>query len=432
MPQSGYGATGDRNIKITYDDVKVVLDGKLANIRDEEGKNIEPFFYNGTLFLPVRPLAKLFGASVSYDSKSRTEYITSGKGDVSNIFHTYDKSSYVPAVKVLELAEFKRTGDTGETISFTLNGKIDVKIDFDAELIYKNDLVYNIADKYDIVDGVIYIDSTLLGSVVNKIVTSDGGDIKLSPIKYTAHAWTDISDGLVAHAAGSIAVKYSDRTDYIIETNSFEAFRTSYANGYRVFEIDLNLTSDGKLAAVHDWTRYERVMSLSEYMKHKIKGVYSTMDLERILTMMNYCEDIFMITDTKSFEYTDEQIKVQFRELYNTAMKINPALLNRIIPQIYNQKMYALIRDIYKWNSIIYTLYQSHDSDDEVVKFVSSHSDIKVVAMAPVKFSDKFGADLTKAEKLVYCYTLNDTVEAAALRKRGVHGIYTDYIFPNN
>ena len=52
---------------------------------------------------------------------------------------------------------------------------------------------------------------------------------------------------LIAHAAGGI-----DRFPY---TNSKEAYLNSYKNGFRLFEIDISITSDEKLVARHDWKK---------------------------------------------------------------------------------------------------------------------------------------------------------------------------------
>jgi glycerophosphoryl diester phosphodiesterase len=36
-------------------------------------------------------------------------------------------------------------------------------------------------------------------------------------------------------------------------TNSIEAFLTNYDRGFRVFEVNLQMTSDDRLIARHDW-----------------------------------------------------------------------------------------------------------------------------------------------------------------------------------
>ena len=52
-------------------------------------------------------------------------------------------------------------------------------------------------------------------------------------------------DTFIAHAGGSI--------NYHVYTNSLESLEKNYNLGARYFELDLLLTSDGKIAAAHDW-----------------------------------------------------------------------------------------------------------------------------------------------------------------------------------
>ncbi|AQT83571.1 hypothetical protein B1222_02595 [Paenibacillus larvae subsp. pulvifaciens] len=59
---------------------------------------------------------------------------------------------------------------------------------------------------------------------------------------------------MIAHALGMVGGQDG--------TNSYEAFLANYKKGFRIFEVDLILTSDGKLAARHDWN-----LSRSEIMQ---------------------------------------------------------------------------------------------------------------------------------------------------------------------
>lgn len=36
-------------------------------------------------------------------------------------------------------------------------------------------------------------------------------------------------------------------------TNSLEALQSNLAAGHRIFEVDLAITSDGKVVCLHDW-----------------------------------------------------------------------------------------------------------------------------------------------------------------------------------
>ena len=52
---------------------------------------------------------------------------------------------------------------------------------------------------------------------------------------------------MISHAMGGIG-----GTNY---SNCLEAFNENYAEGHRVFEVDIELTSDGRMVLWHDWKR---------------------------------------------------------------------------------------------------------------------------------------------------------------------------------
>lgn len=246
---------------------------------------------------------------------------------------------------------------------------------------------------------------------------------KTKPAQADAHQWTALNYGLIAHGGGGI-----DGRD---TTNTYDAMAANYEAGHRVFEFDLNLTSDERLAAVHDWSLYNGVKTLEEYKNIKIYGKYTSMGLDDIYRFMTLHKDVWIVTDTKSFQYSPERAALQFRIIRDTALNnkdYGPELLNRVIPQIYDRAMYDTVTAVYPFRSIIYTLYASTDSDMEVLDFVKDKADIKAVTMAPGRYSRAFNTSLARRGKLVYLHTLNDPAEVAAYREQGVHGFYTDFI----
>ena len=64
---------------------------------------------------------------------------------------------------------------------------------------------------------------------------------------YAANADWTAGNPLIAHALGEYDGK--------IETNSQEAFISSWENGYRVMEADFIYTSDGALVVRHDFDK---------------------------------------------------------------------------------------------------------------------------------------------------------------------------------
>ncbi|MBR1443925.1 MAG: NPCBM/NEW2 domain-containing protein [Firmicutes bacterium] len=73
--------SGSDMIDIVWRDIKICVDGVQMMPRDSVGKELEPFVYNGTTYLPVRAVAEAVGKDVTWDSQSSTVYI--GKSGVT-------------------------------------------------------------------------------------------------------------------------------------------------------------------------------------------------------------------------------------------------------------------------------------------------------------------------------------------------------------
>ncbi|CAM4317237.1 hypothetical protein ZORO111903_13095 [Zobellia roscoffensis] len=101
----------------------------------------------------------------------------------------------------------------------------------------------------------------------------------------------------IAHAGGEI--------DGVKSTNTKNALDENYKKGFRLFELDIIETSDGKLVAAHDWAMWARFTdypgelppSHSEFMKHKIYGAYTTLDLKGINSWFKAHPDATLVTD---------------------------------------------------------------------------------------------------------------------------------------
>ncbi len=101
----------------------------------------------------------------------------------------------------------------------------------------------------------------------------------------------------IAHAGGEVENK-----KYL---NSLEGLNLNYDKGFKNFELDLMLTSDGFLVAVHDWdfwkrnTNYNKSLppTLAEFKKYKLYDKYSPPDYLQITEWFNDRPDAVLITD---------------------------------------------------------------------------------------------------------------------------------------
>ncbi len=105
------------------------------------------------------------------------------------------------------------------------------------------------------------------------------------------------NDRYIAHAGGEV--------NGIKSTNTKDALDQNYKKGFRFFELDIIETSDGKLVAAHDWGMWSRFTdyggtlppTLAEFMKEKIYGDYTTLDMEGINKWFAEHPDATLVTD---------------------------------------------------------------------------------------------------------------------------------------
>jgi glycerophosphoryl diester phosphodiesterase len=249
------------------------------------------------------------------------------------------------------------------------------------------------------------------------------------PAEPIVKPWTDYR--LIAHAMGGI-----DGHDY---TSSREAFETNYELGHRLFETDLILTSDNHLAGRHDWEEYlaeqfeqdipielkGQALTLKTFKKLKIFHQYHPMSFSDVAKLMSSHPDVYITTDTK--EIDEELVGKQFTEMVKKANKIDPSILQRIVPEIYSPEMYSLVMSIYPFPSVMYSTYMSSASHEQVIDFMVSKQ-IKTVAIPSEDISPAYVRALVSRGIKIYVSTVNKPKEIKQYLKMGVYGFYTDFL----
>ena len=89
----------------------------------------------------------------------------------------------------------------------------------------------------------------------------------------------------IAHAGGAI--------DGILYTNCLEAMDLSYSKGCKLFELDLVLTTDGKIVARHN----PPGITEEEFMSQPIAGKYTPMNMDAINRWFQNHPDAILVTD---------------------------------------------------------------------------------------------------------------------------------------
>lgn len=343
---------------------------------------------------------------------------------------------YYPVETVMKECGYSKENDNMYEKEIA-NKAIEVLFDFETQVCTKNQYQFDIADSFYKDENGYYVKKETLEQILNYVLDIESGKVIVKEQEVVPHEWTE-KNKLVAHSGG--AVREAVGVNHY--TNSLEAIVQNYNLGHRVFEIDFCLTSDNQLAAIHDWVQFANKdgipLSAEEWKSYKMDdgcgGYYTSLLIGDVLDEMLVNKDMYIVTDSKSYELTEEQIRVQFQLIYDEAMKREPELLNRIIPQIYNEDMYNIIESIYSFPSIIYTIYASPDTPERIEEFASMHDNIKVI-VCPV---DHWGFDQAMIEKmhshdlLLYAHTIQTFDQMQAGINKGYDGFYSGLLIPND
>lgn len=240
--------------------------------------------------------------------------------------------------------------------------------------------------------------------------------------------------GMVAHAMGGLRIQSADGKSHVYAyTNTLEAFEQNYSKGYRIFEVDLIPTSDSQLVARHDWSKglykhlgqkySSKVPTRAKFMATKVLGHYTPLDVKAVARLMRKHPDMYIITDTKGTKTS--QVRAEMRMLRSELGPDRNELSKRVIIQIYNEPMLKTVRSVYRFQNIIYTLYQLQTTTTRAVQFSKAH-DIPVIVYDMTRWSPRFAAQIRRAGIASALHTINKAAIATQLRSYRVRYIYSD------
>ena len=241
--------------------------------------------------------------------------------------------------------------------------------------------------------------------------------------------------GVVCHALGA-----AEECD--VEANYLEGLEYNYKLGYRVFEADVQITSDQVAVLRHDWeqdlgqakafgwTEEDRpVPTVDLFLKTPIYGEYTPLRLLDLYEIMSQKQDMYVVLDPK---YTPD-VEVQFQIFVDTAVDNGyEEVLDRIIVQLYYEDMYNMVEQVYHFKHYLYTLYYIGWPGGDAVGSFCQENHIPVLAMPYYWVSNSIMEELKYYPELkIYTHTVNTAQDAQDMLSFSVDGLYSSSITPS-
>lgn len=80
----GFAITQKKSIEVIFGQMKILLDNKEFSMKTYDGKKLEPFLYEGEIYIPVGSFARSLGLHVEYDTINNNVLLGSSKFDPDN------------------------------------------------------------------------------------------------------------------------------------------------------------------------------------------------------------------------------------------------------------------------------------------------------------------------------------------------------------
>lgn len=231
----------------------------------------------------------------------------------------------------------------------------------------------------------------------------------------------EVSPVVILHAGGGV-----DGLRYL---NAQETFETYYQQGYRYFEYDLKLSTDGKLIASHAGEHLDGItpeeLTYEEFTALKLSNGYTPANEEWLAETMIAYPDVKIVVDAKMSNTEGDIAVLQRMEaleaIYNHDFSAN------IIPEIFSKEMWEAVAETTSFHQYLFSHYKVYYSIEEIIE---SFQDERIWGIALPIWSDNYIRSniyrLKEAGKQIMIFTPTTQEEVVEAFLLGADGIYLD------
>ncbi len=227
---------------------------------------------------------------------------------------------------------------------------------------------------------------------------------------------------VILHAGGS--------TDGLTNLNAQETFEYYYSLGYRYFEYDLRLSSDGRIIGTHAWehlsVRDTDTITYQEFKELRLVNGFTPVNEEWLMETIIEFPDVNFVIDAKmDTTEGDSAVLIRLEEL---AVLYGVDISNNIIPEIFSIEMWEICKDDTSFDRYLFSHYKVYYTVDTMLEYFS---DERIWGFALPTYTD---ADIRSqlyrvtAIKKIFFFTPQSEADVDDALSAGADGVYLDYI----
>ncbi|QEM66874.1 hypothetical protein FO488_01000 [Geobacter sp. FeAm09] len=200
--------------------------------------------------------------------------------------------------------------------------------------------------------------------------------------------------------------------------NTLKTLEKGWERGFRIFEVDLSVTSDNHLVCYHGGEEREiDKTSYADYLKRMKAEGHQPCRFSDIVGYARQHPETRFVLDVKN----------RFYDAYAMARHEigDPSLGKSFIPQVYD---FEQLPDIRKGNFFageIFTSYRSALTNRQIFDAAKTY-DVRAVTLTTQRFFNHEGKFSEKIS--VFTHPINDPFIAKKVQEQGGRGIYTSYV----
>jgi glycerophosphoryl diester phosphodiesterase len=216
--------------------------------------------------------------------------------------------------------------------------------------------------------------------------------------------------------------------DGLTYMNAQETFEYYYAKGYRYFEYDLRLSSDGRLIATHEWEHLDvsdTDITYAEFKELKLSNGFTPANEQWLMETIMSHPDVKIIVDAKMGSDEGDAAVLECLEalegIYGFDISAN------IIPEIFSIEMWNRVKDTTSFDKYLFSHYKVYYTVDMMLGYFS---DERIWGVAMSNYTgEEIASQLyrRKETKNMFFFTPETEEEVYAAIKMGADGVYLDF-----